>query len=83
MVTGKKVLRLDLIVINGDLFHIGNSTFLTIIGSSHRRCSIKKDALKNFGKIAGKHLYQSLFFNQVAEHLFYRTPPGARKYVQS
>ena len=30
--------------------------------SSHRRCS--KDVLKNFAKVTGKHLYQSLFFNK-------------------
>ena len=30
--------------------------------SSHRRCSIKKGALKSFAKYTGKHLCQSLFF---------------------
>ena len=34
--------------------------------SSHRRCSIKIVALKNFAKFTGKHLCQSLFFNKVA-----------------
>ena len=34
--------------------------------SSHRRCSIKKGVLRNFAKLTGKHLCQSLFFNQVA-----------------
>ena len=34
--------------------------------SSHRRCSIKKDVLKNFAKFTRKHLRQSLFFNKVA-----------------
>ena len=29
--------------------------------SSHRRCFIEKDALKNFTKFTGKHLCQSLF----------------------
>ena len=29
--------------------------------SSHRRCSIRKGALRNFAKFKGKHLYQSLF----------------------
>ena len=33
--------------------------------SSHRRCSIKKDILKNFAKFIGKYLCQSLFFNNV------------------
>ena len=33
--------------------------------SSHRRCSLKTGALKNFAKFTGKHLCQSLFFNKV------------------
>ena len=37
-----------------------------ILSRSHRRCSIKKVALKNFPKFTGKHLCQSLFFNKVA-----------------
>ena len=39
--------------------------------SSHQRCSIKNGVLKNFAKLAGKHLCKSLFFNEVAgrEHL--------------
>ena len=44
--------------------------------SSHRRCSMKKGFLRNFAKFTGKHLCQSLFFNKVAGHLFYRTPLG-------
>ena len=32
-----------------------------------QRCSIKIDVLKNFAKFTGKHLYQSLFFNKVAD----------------
>ena len=35
-----------------------------IFRSSHRRCSVKKGVL--FAKFAGKHMYQSLFFNKVA-----------------
>ena len=31
-----------------------------------RRCSIKRDVLRNFAKFTGKHLSQSLFFNEVA-----------------
>ena len=38
----------------------------TIIRSSHRRCSVKKGVLKNFTKFTGKHLFQSLLFNNVA-----------------
>ena len=34
--------------------------------SSHRRCSVKKGALRNFAKLTGKDLCQSLFFNKVA-----------------
>ena len=30
------------------------------------RCSIKKGVLRNFPKLTGKHLCQSLFFNKVA-----------------
>ena len=31
-----------------------------------QRCSVKKVVLKNFAKITGKHLCQSLFYNKVA-----------------
>ena len=34
--------------------------------SSQQRCPVKKGVLKNFVKLTGKHLYQSLFFNKVA-----------------
>ena len=37
-----------------------------IFRSSHRKCSLRKDALRNFAKITGKHPCQSLFFNKVA-----------------
>ena len=33
---------------------------------SHRRCSVKKGVLRNFSKLTGRHLCQSLFFNKVA-----------------
>ena len=32
------------------------------------RVALKEGVLKNFAKSTGKHLYQSLFFNKVAEH---------------
>ena len=32
--------------------------------SSHQKCSMKKDVLKNFTKFTGKHLCQSLFLNR-------------------
>ena len=34
--------------------------------SSHQRCSMMKGVLRNFTKFTGKHLCQSLFFNNVA-----------------
>ena len=34
--------------------------------SSHRRYSVRKDVLRNFAKLTGKHLCQSLYFNKVA-----------------
>ena len=41
--------------------------------SSHRRCSVRKGVLRNFIKVAGKHLRQSFFFNKetfFTEHLW-------------
>ena len=35
--------------------------------SSLRRCSIKKGVLRNFAKLTGKQLCQSLLFNKVAD----------------
>ena len=37
-----------------------------ISGSRHRGCFVRKDVLRSFPKITGKHLCQSLFFNKVA-----------------
>ena len=37
-----------------------------ICRSSHRRCSVRKNVLRNFAKFTGKRLFQSLFFNKVA-----------------
>ena len=34
--------------------------------SSHWRCSVEKDVLRNFTKFIGKHLCQRLIFNKVA-----------------
>ena len=42
------------------------SFFCPIYKSSHRRCSVKKGVLGNFPKFTGKHLCQSLFFNNAA-----------------
>ena len=38
-------------------------------GSSHQRCSIQIDVLRNFAKFTEKHLCQSLFFNNVADNI--------------
>ena len=40
--------------------------FLQIYRSSRRRCSVRKDVLRNFAEYTGKHLCQSLFFNEGA-----------------
>ena len=40
-------------------------TYIHIYRSSHRRCSVRKDVLRNFAKFTGKHLCQGLFFNKV------------------
>ena len=42
--------------------------------SSHQRCSVRKSVLRNFTKFAGKHLCQSLFFNN-AEGQFQANAP--------
>ena len=43
--------------------------------NSHRRCSVKKDVLRNFAKFTGKHQCQSLIFNKIAGLTkFLRTP---------
>ena len=34
--------------------------------SNHRRCSVRKGVLRNFGKFTEKRLCQGLFFNKVA-----------------
>ena len=36
------------------------------IRSNHQRCSVRKGVLRNFAKLTGKHLCQSLFFNKIA-----------------
>ena len=33
--------------------------------SSRRRCSVRKDVLKNFAKFLGKHLCQDLFMSEL------------------
>ena len=34
--------------------------------NSHLKCSVRKGVPRNFAKLTGKHLCQSLFFNKVA-----------------
>ena len=34
--------------------------------SSHQKCSVKNDVVRNFATFTGKHLCQRLFFNKVA-----------------
>ena len=46
-------------------FEIRNGMAPSINRSSHRRYSIRKGVLRNFGKFTGKHLCQSLFVNKV------------------
>ena len=45
-----------------------SNTFVIWYRSSHQRCSLRKGkgVLRNFAKFTGKHLCQSLFFNEVA-----------------
>ena len=52
-------------------FPVGTSNIIVknldqLFRGSHQRCSIKKDVLKNFTKLTGKHLCQSLFFDKAA-----------------
>ena len=43
----------------------GNSYVMSNnLKSNHWGCSVKKALLRNFAKLTGKHLYQSLFFNK-------------------
>ena len=37
-----------------------------ITRSNHQKCSIKKGVIRNFVKLTGKHMCQSIFFNKVA-----------------
>ena len=48
--------------------HLWQSYILkrVFLRSSHRRCSVRKGILSNFGIFIGKNLCQSLFYNKVA-----------------
>ena len=41
------------------------SNSIAIYRSSHRRYSVRKGVLRNFAKVTGKYLCQSLYFNKV------------------
>ena len=57
------------IQISSGFYFLRTRTHLTwqcqqpILRSSRRRCSVRKGVLRNFAKFRGKHLCQSLFFN--------------------
>ena len=52
----------------GTFFTLWRIIILQLIyRSSHQRCFVRKDVLRNFTKLTGKHLCQSLFFNKVAD----------------
>ena len=44
-----------------------NLQFLIVSSSSHQRFSVRKSVLRNFAKCTGKPLFQSFFFNKVAD----------------
>ena len=51
-----------------------------------RRCSVKKDVLRNFAKFTGKRLCQSLFFNKVGvekRHLHRCFPVNFPKFLRT
>ena len=56
-------------ILDGDKKFGNDSKFKILtatIRSSHQRCSMKKGVLRNFAKFTGKHLCQSLIFNDIA-----------------
>ena len=57
--TKRSVVKIKTVLLNLRLLHSKK------IRSSHRRCSVKKRALKNFEKFTGKHLCRSLFLIKV------------------
>ena len=50
---------------NDKFFSYNFQTFL--YRSSHRRCFVRKGVLRNVAKFTGKHLYQSLYLNKIAD----------------
>ena len=51
---------------DGHNFKIFSQLIQPFFKSSHQRCSVRKGVLRNFAKLTGKHLCQSLFFNKAA-----------------
>ena len=63
----KKIYRMLLIFVSYISYFTFNKKCLTsFMRSSHSEMFCQKGVLKNFSKLAGKHLCQSLFFNKVA-----------------
>ena len=53
--------------------------------SSHRRCSVRKDFLRNLAKFTRKHPCQSLFFNEVVGlslQLYWKRDSGTYVFLQ-
>ena len=50
-------------------------SYITGSWSSHPRYSIRKGVLRNFAKLTGKHLSQSLFLIKLKKRLFHRCFP--------
>ena len=46
---------------------IVSCNLLHIYRKSHRKCSVRKGVLRNFGNLIGKYLCQGLFFNKLAD----------------
>ena len=57
-----KFQRRKIIPVNINFF--SDNLFFLLDRSSQRRCSVKKDVLRNFGKFTGKHSCQILFFQE-------------------
>ena len=56
------------------LLSFSSRTNARMFRSSHRKCSVRKRVLRNFDIFTGKHLCQSLFFNNQASdtHLYWK-----------
>ena len=67
----KRVFRIEWMSICFDAFHILLKINQHLTEIVVQRCSVKKGVLKNFAKFTGKHLCESLFFNQVAGLRFF------------